>query len=597
MTKKKMNGETSPISIGNVLTKNALIDNAGERSYLRGVEYFREGRVKDLTEDRGMVIATVRGNRKYRVKLWGKMNQLHGTCNCPYGEEGNFCKHCVAVGLEWLESQKPMKETAGKPPKQKTTLNDVEKYLLQLSKNDLSKILIAQVHRDKKLQKQLLLKVARNNPGCIDIGAYYTAIDNAFDLSDYEDDDESSDYEERIESAVDSLEELLKDGFASEVIKLVEHTFPLFDENMRFIDDFCGYSDEIGENLLDIHFKACKKVNPDPEELAGRLFEWQMSLESGIFDDALERYSSILGNKGIAVYRKLAEEEWKKIPALKPGNGDNQFEYSSKRYKITSIMESLAKRSGNIEDIVMVKACNLSHAYSFLEIAILYKNKGLSEKALEWAEKGLSAFPKQTDSRLRDFLAEEYHLRGRHDEEMHLVWANFIDRPSLEFYTNLNRFAKRDQTWSAWREKALHTLREKAERELKSRKKTAWGWTNCTDRSLLVEIFLWEKDPETAWREAKEGGCSNTLWLRLAHERAESQPEDAIAVYRLHVEKRAQQKNNQSYEEAVQYIQKINKLMHGIGKDADFLRYLAEIRIAHKPKRNFMKLLDEAKWM
>ncbi len=24
---------------------------------------------------------------------------LSGSCDCPWGEEGNFCKHCVAVAL------------------------------------------------------------------------------------------------------------------------------------------------------------------------------------------------------------------------------------------------------------------------------------------------------------------------------------------------------------------------------------------------------------------------------------------------------------------------------------------------------------------
>jgi hypothetical protein len=31
------------------------------------------------------------------------------------------------------------------------------------------------------------------------------------------------------------------------------------------------------------------------------------------------------------------------------------------------------------------------------------------------------------------------------------------------------------------------------------------------DRSELVRIFLWEKDVDSAWREAKSGGCSSDL--------------------------------------------------------------------------------------
>ncbi|MDP2981800.1 MAG: SWIM zinc finger family protein [Candidatus Latescibacter sp.] len=597
MGKNKEEIEARDITIADVFSKKSLIEHAGERSYGRGIEYFEEGRVKGLVEDHGCVNATVKGNRKYRVKLWIVGKSLQGSCTCPYGEEGNFCKHCVAVGLEWLENRNPLKEKGGKTPQQKTTLNDVESYLSQLPKDDLVVLLMEQVRRDELLRDRLILKTARSLSTGIDIGAYYVAIDNAFVIPDYEDDGESWDYGEVIDTVVDTIEELLKDGFAAEVINLTEHAFSRFDENMRCMEDFYGYTSDVQMRVRDIHLRACKKARPDPEKLAGKLFEWQMRIENGMFDGALEDYSPVLGKKGVAIYRKLAEEEWSKIPPLKPGKSDPVTMYSGKRHTITNIMESLAGITGNIEDLVAVKIRDLSNAYSFLGIAELYKNAGKPDMAFAWAEKGLKAFPRETDSRLRDFLVEEYHLRGRHDEEMGLVWADFLDRPSLGALEKLHHFATRDNTWSVWREKALHTLWEKAERELKSRKKTAWGWTNYTDRSLLVEIFLWEKDPETAWREAKEGGCSNTLWLRLANERAESQPEDAIEVYRLHIENRVQQKNNQSYEEAVQYIQKINKLMQGLGKDAEFLRYIAEVRAAHKPKRNFMKLLDQGKWV
>ena len=36
------------------------------------------------------------------------------------------------------------------------------------------------------------------------------------------------------------------------------------------------------------------------------------------------------------------------------------------------------------------------------------------------AERGLRSFPERADSRLREFLAQEYHRRERHDEAMAL---------------------------------------------------------------------------------------------------------------------------------------------------------------------------------
>ncbi|MBI3609118.1 MAG: hypothetical protein HY204_00235, partial [Nitrospirae bacterium] len=55
-------------------------------------------------------------------------------------------------------------------------------------------------------------------------------------------------------------------------------------------------------------------------------------------------------------------------------------------------------------------------------------------------------------------------------------------------------------------------------------------------------------------------------------------------------------KNNDVYREAVGLLRKVRALMIRLGHEADFTRYLVSVRAAHKPKRNFMKLLERAKW-
>ena len=40
---------------------------------------------------------------------------LAGSCTCPVGREGLFCKHCVAVGLVWLERERDTGVPASAP--------------------------------------------------------------------------------------------------------------------------------------------------------------------------------------------------------------------------------------------------------------------------------------------------------------------------------------------------------------------------------------------------------------------------------------------------------------------------------------------------
>ena len=115
------------------------------------------------------------------------------------------------------------------------------------------------------------------------------------------------------------------------------------------------------------------------------------------------------------------------------------------------------------------------------------------------------------------------------------------------------------------------------------------------DHTVLVEVFLWEKDIDAAWNTAQEGGCSTELWLKLAKERAKEHPEDAVPIYQKQIEPTLAQKNNAAYAQALDYLRIIRDLMSRLGKQMEFATYLAALRTAHKPKRNFMKLLERFK--
>jgi uncharacterized Zn finger protein len=70
---------------------------AGSRSYERGLAYMDE--VDDLQMAEHQITATVFGSELYEVVLNVEGHRLDGACSCPYGQEGHFCKHCVAVAL------------------------------------------------------------------------------------------------------------------------------------------------------------------------------------------------------------------------------------------------------------------------------------------------------------------------------------------------------------------------------------------------------------------------------------------------------------------------------------------------------------------
>lgn len=96
-----------------VLTRDALVELAGERYFERGEEYHRDGLARIFTAHDGIVTARVVGTHEYRVKLRAADDGLRYSCTCPLGVDGEFCKHCVAAGLAWLEQASGTVEATG----------------------------------------------------------------------------------------------------------------------------------------------------------------------------------------------------------------------------------------------------------------------------------------------------------------------------------------------------------------------------------------------------------------------------------------------------------------------------------------------------
>ena len=391
----------------------------------------------------------------------------------------------------------------------------------------------------------------------------------------------------------------MKDGHAAAVITLAEYGLEAIENAIENIDNSDGEMGRILHRLQDIHLTACRQASPDCEALAGRLFEWELLGQWDVFHGAASTYAEVLGERGLAVYRRLAEAEWKKVPALAPG--DDDAERYGKRFNITSIMETLARQSGDVEALVEVKRRDLSLPYAFLGIATLYKEAGLDDKALAWAERGWRAFAGvRSDDRLRAFLADAYQDRGHHQKAMALVWEAFSDRPALASYRALHGHAKRAGEWPDWREKALSCIRERISATTKAHKSKQSGsaiWAPpWSDHSVLVEIFLWERKVEDAWHEAKEGGCSAGLWLQLAEKRKKAHPRDALPIYCGHIANLVTQTDGRAYHEAMKFLHKVRELFAVVDEAQTFQGYVTELRATYRRKRNFIKLLDQASW-
>lgn len=83
------------------MSLSPLISNAfPQRIQLRGLEYFRSGRVEVQRHSPSELDAVVTGSDLYSVRLVLGDNELSATCSCPYFADEEVCKHVWATILE-----------------------------------------------------------------------------------------------------------------------------------------------------------------------------------------------------------------------------------------------------------------------------------------------------------------------------------------------------------------------------------------------------------------------------------------------------------------------------------------------------------------
>lgn len=478
---------------------------------------------------------------------------------------------------------------------------DLRSYLEAMDSRALVDLVLERAAADEIFDAQLRLDAARDTGSLPQVAVFRRLLDDAFAMHDFVGYREMYSYTSNISTSLDSLQDLLDHGHADAVMTLAEYAIDLADDAVQYVDDSDGRMSIIVERLEELHLAACAAVQPDPVTLARTLLDReQTSGNLEAFHGAAKTYAEILGNDGIAEYRRLAEAEWEALPPLGPDSAESRW--SSQRFRITSIMETLAQLTGDVDAVVEVLARDQASSYQFVRIAQALRDAQRDGDALIWAEKGLALYG-HADSRLVEVAAEAYQATGRSEDAIRVTWIAYNEAPNLDTYRTLASHAQRADAWPVWHDKALALLRTRISR---SRSKTPSPPTYVRlpprpgpdgIRSTLVEVLLFDGDVEGAWSEANANDCRVDLWLELARRREGEHPLEAIPIWQSEVERRIDARNNQGYSRAVELIVHIGKLMIQADRDADFLPYVTMLREAHNPKRNLMKLFNARGWL
>lgn len=244
------------------------------------------------------VTAVVHGTDVYEVELTlGGGEGISGWCGCPYGQEGNFCKHCVAVGLTVLRRTKtiPHQRAAAR-----TRAVGLEAWLSALSRDELLALVREQIAGDRPLRRRLELRAtaARSDLATVRDRILALIDPRPFARYGYVEYADAAGYARQVAEAADALCALTTGGRAAQAAALAEEAVEALGKAYGEIDDSDGVVGEAAATVAEAHLEECRVARPGPERLAGWLVGHMLDDSRDVPDlDPLD-YADVLGRPG-----------------------------------------------------------------------------------------------------------------------------------------------------------------------------------------------------------------------------------------------------------------------------------------------------------
>ena len=558
---------------------------AGPRVFARGVSYQRDRRVELVEVSQFQVRAVVSGTIPYSVTVGVDDVTRVWSCDCPAGEDGDICKHVVACALAATGGADISRAPAGavSSPARAEAETDLAEFVAGLDHDDLVELVLTQVESDWRLREQLLARAAAATSSPIDERAWRHRIESAFaPYDDYVDYRAAAGWAREVDEMLATVGDLIE-THPAQAIMLLEHAYGQANAAIQWIDDSGGYLTSIAFDIGELHLSACEAARPDPVALARRLVDLELTAELDAFHRAAATYVGVLGTVGLGEYRRLVEPEWDRLATGDDGS-------SSGVYAIREAMIGVAVASGDPDELIRVRSRSLQIPDDYLEIINMLSSAGRTAEAIEWGHRALVAMAERTwqTPPLRDAVAALLRASGDVAGAVSLFDDEFRRSPSLTVYRRLLDEADLVGHRTTKRAEAIGVLRARVE--------SASTRTRQGVAGVLIEVLLFDGQFDDAWTIAVEHGCSDELWLIFAAARQQTHPLDAIPIYRRAALAAIDTKKNRGYETGVTYLAKIRQLAQQAGEPSIFTTLLAEVRTAHKPKRNLMALLDRKRW-
>lgn len=562
-----------------LLNDRQLVLLAGEAAFGRGVDYYRQGMVLGWNKQGTTITAEVEGSERYRVTLTLSKRGLDGGCSCPASEGIDFCKHCVAVALTYRADQaEQTRLTEG------DATDRIHAYLQQMDKPSLVEALQSLIEHDPVLRQPWSLRA----DAVLDHKTLKKRITAAFPLNrDLYRFGQVSAYFAKAAAVVEQLAKQAPQLPADKCLTLVDYALSRMARALETIDDSGGFRFHCEQTLQDTHVRTVRRLDWPPDKLAIYLYDKAFGGSEDSYPSIPDAYAEALGCPGMEAYHACLQRAWDDLSPLPKKAG------WMTKYRYIRLRDPLLKRAEAADDLPAMLALyqkTASDERDCLDAA----ERCIAHEAWDELELWL-ARAKQAAS--REFQHQQverqrlevrlYLQRGKADAAATLQLEIYQSTRQLADYRQLVKLATEHDLAVDYRRRAHDWLVD----GLDQTPQYPFGWGPRMVDSLL-EIYLFEGRLDEAQALCAERAVSPTLLHQLAQ--ALKAPDESLPLYLRLVRHQVQQTNNQGYRDGIALLQELQGRFETATQRDAFEAALAQLRTEFKPKRNFIKWLNEA---
>lgn len=576
--------------INTTISKQLLTKLAGTGAYQRGADYFKQGAVVGWEKKKNRIHGTVQGSKLYHVTLTLGKNTLEGGCDCPASEGFDFCKHCVAVALQYQSETAEREKLA-----QGNASERIQAYLESLNKSELVQHFAQVIDDDPHLKHEWSIK-ADVALGKVDAPALKKRITAALPLNRhlyrYP---QVRAYFAKVESISELLHQQIHVIAAEKALSLIDYMVERIFRALETIDDSGGFRLDSLQILAELHIDTLKRIDWSKDAMAAYLSE-KFNNEHDLYPDIPLAYSEPLGEEGLIRFYQLAQQAWNALPQLTK-NAD--WEDKAAYWNLQNLLSARADDAGDLETLLKIKQKTATTESDFLNLCELCLQHHLTEQADYWlmqarkerkdVKTGKTHFFRGPD-RLDKLQISLYLECKEFDQALALQWRLFCESPSLEEYRELLQLEKHTQS-NAMAVEAKHHLLNEIRSETLSKDIYRYQQQHLVD--TLLHIYIKERNWPEALNLAEQHSIHPDLLVKLARG-IKSSPTQAQPLYRRAVNFWVRQGKNSSYQRAVQLLREFDDTLQIEAHQRQFQTMLDELRKEFKPKRNFIAYLDEA---